>query len=195
MPENVNQTYNLHDCTIEERSKHTHTCQLFWYEYVTQWTDGKTVLDVGAGRGDGMDVIMTNADICIGIDPLPLNDRVDCGTIDSRYIVEDNIIENASIFDVVLAMDVIEHVEFDSLFLNHMYFLASDYIFFSTPNYNVHKCKNQYHMREYTPAELLHLIKGYNYRIFEADAKRNILEVHQLEADSKANDFGVLIKL
>lgn len=189
MPKNKNETYNLHDCSFDERSKHSHTCQLFWYEFVTQWTRDLDVLDVGAGRGDGVEVVEKTSKCCIGIDPLPMRSGIQKAKIE-EYVKWTNYKP-----DIAIAMDVIEHVENDKRFLTLLCEIAGKYVFFSTPNWNVHKCKNQFHVREYTPTELKQMLIGYNYRSFEADATRNIIEVEEIDDSSLANDFGVLIEL
>jgi 2-polyprenyl-3-methyl-5-hydroxy-6-metoxy-1,4-benzoquinol methylase len=187
MPRNKNKTRNLHDCSIEERAKHSHTCQLFWYEFVAKrWCVDRLTLDVGAGRGDGMEAIRKHG-ICAGIDPLPMGKRIQKNTL-SEFAPA-----NKGRYDFAVAMDVIEHVEEDVAFLNDLLDVAFYEVFFSTPNYNVHGCKNQFHIREYTPAELRNLLSGFSCRFFEADDSRIIKEVHEFELDSTANDFGILI--
>lgn len=190
MPRNKNSTKNLHDCSIEERSKHIHTCQLFWYEFIKKSCVEGTILDVGAGRGDGMEVIKTANNIVIGIDPLPVNNKVFKYDLIDWFYSEEYFNYD---YDLVLAIDVIEHVEDDEFFLKYLVRTSDDYIFFTTPNWNVHQCKNHFHLREYTPVELNYLIKDYDCRFFEADRFRKIAEVDYFKHNSTANDFGVLI--
>jgi hypothetical protein len=152
------------------------------------------VLDVGAGRGDGLELIeKAGAKCCIGIDPLPMHRNIVKMTL-AKY-------HNTSGYkpDICLAMDVIEHIEHPKAFIFQMMMTARELIFLTTPNYNVHKCKNQFHIREYTPLELTTLFEHLGIydkcKFFEADEKRNITEVKEIQDDSMAHDFGVLITL
>jgi 2-polyprenyl-3-methyl-5-hydroxy-6-metoxy-1,4-benzoquinol methylase len=54
-------------------------------------------------------------------------------------------------YDVVLCMDVLEHVEHDVSFLKKIDSLSKNTIVITTPNFNHSKCRNRYHCREYRP--------------------------------------------
>jgi SAM-dependent methyltransferase len=109
-----------------------------------------SVLDVGAGTGYGLEILAAaGAAPSFGIDPLPLRE----------YISPIPVAACASkSYDVVVACDVIEHVEDDRAFLADLLRVARKFVFLSTPNWNYSRAKNEYHAREYTPWELLDLV-------------------------------------
>lgn len=146
-----------------------------------------TVLDVGAADGNGMRIMRElGAAFVSGIDLLPLTSEVDCYDIQN--------IPPAS-YDVVTAMDVIEHVEEDLNFIDDMVRIAKFNVFFSTPNWNKSRCKNQYHVREYTPKELIDIVREFKTRFFLANDGWEIVECKLLKEDEQSSNFGVLIEL
>jgi hypothetical protein len=58
-------------------------------------------------------------------------------------------------FDVVTAIDVIEHVEDPAAFVLELKRIARQGIFVTTPNWTISRCTWPYHLREYTPRELV----------------------------------------
>ena len=63
--------------------------------------------------------------------------------------------------DTVLAIDVIEHIEDDIRFIEHLIRVAHYQILISTPNYTAGRCKWPYHVREYMPHELFKIFSKY----------------------------------
>ncbi len=193
MPRNKKPYKNLHDLTVDVRAGHIHGNQLHWYRAISKWITDKTVLDVGAARGDGMiEMMMGGAQLCYGIDPLPINSWVQKTTLDD-YFWDGGAKKNS--YDVIVAMDVVEHVEFDNLFIAQMIYLAKEYVFFTTPNWNKSHCSNPYHIREYTPKELSRLLHGLDYRLLKSGDNLNIEEITELKPDDSFGNFGVLIKV
>jgi SAM-dependent methyltransferase len=174
---------NLHDLSLDERRCQPDRCQEVWYRHFGKFVCGD-VLDVGAGSGYGMDILRESGATVTGIDPLPLREDITSEQIESF---------SAYSFDFVAAMDVIEHVEDDARFLAEMLRVARIGVCFSTPNYNVHKCKNKYHVREYTPIELRHLLRGLNAYYYTGDANRTITARAFVRDECMANDFGVWV--
>lgn len=123
--------------------------QAHWYKHLSTLVEGKTVLDAGAGVGYGLDILRGTAAEVEGFDLVSVTAAVKVGKIESYP---------TGSWDWVTALDVIEHVEADEEFLLHMLRVAREGVFFSTPNWNVSKAVNQFHVREYTPVELRDLI-------------------------------------
>lgn len=166
----------------EERTVH---CQQHWYEFVTDFICGKSVLDVGAGDGSGAQTMRRSALRVYAIDPAPVGEGV--------YPEALPTFADRS-FDVVTAMDVIEHVEDDIGFLSEMVRVSSGLVFLSTPNWNVSKCANKYHVREYTASEFRSLLASASgpacVEWFTSDAQH---KVRACAPEDAAENFGVLI--
>jgi SAM-dependent methyltransferase len=130
--------------------------QMGWYGFVAGRLDGEQVLDVGCGSGEGLKILTAHARSAMGID------------LDDRLRRPDVHVEIKSIadmpdksFDVVVCMDVIEHVVDDKAFVAELFRVARKAVFVTTPNYAMSRNRHPYHVREYTPAEFTHLFEGY----------------------------------
>lgn len=123
-----------------------------------------------------------------GIDPLPLHR--DILRADDAHL--DTLADGA--YQVVCAMDVIEHVEDDAAMLRRMLRVASEGVFISTPNWNHSKAEYEFHVREYTPAEMVSLLSGLTWTAWTADAECKIGECPDLlNAGEDAHNFGIWI--
>lgn len=121
--------------------------QLPWYEFVAKLVKGKTVLDVGCGLGKGLEILQRTSSKVVGQD---LDPRLERPGIIITPVEE--ILTNR--FDVVTAIDVIEHVKDDKNFVEQLCRIAREFIFLTTPNWTASRCQWPYHIREYTPKEL-----------------------------------------
>lgn len=104
----------------------------------------------------------------------------------------------ADAFDLVTAIDVIEHVEDDAEFLYQLTRVARCAVFLTTPNYNISKCTNAYHVREYTPEELGFLIEASGFRadaVWVSNAAPEIKQRPSILASEPWHNFGVLINV
>lgn len=124
--------------------------QYGWQELFGRLVQNSTVLDVGAGLG------LSRERLAAGGNKVTLQDVGPDLPVD----VHDDVakIESGS-YDVVTCFDVIEHVQDDRAFLNHLRRIARRLVVVTTPNFLVSKCVNPYHCREYTPAQLVELVK------------------------------------
>jgi hypothetical protein len=113
----------------------------FFFDLLIQ---GKTVLDVGAGLGKSKARIRHNR-VTTYEPALACRDKVDI------------YVPPTQPFEVVTAFEVLEHVEDDRGFLQMLDGLATQAIFFTTPNWHVAQCQSAQHYREYTPEELENL--------------------------------------
>lgn len=130
--------------------------QMGWYAFIADLVEGQSVLDVGCGSGEGLKVLSSRATYALGID------------LDERLRRPDVNVEIKSVadmpdksFDVVVSLDVIEHVEDDRAFLAELFRVARRAVFVTTPNYAMSFNRNPYHVREYTPREFGRLFDGY----------------------------------
>lgn len=166
----------------EQRTKNF---QAHWYDFLAEYVYGMSVLDVGAGSGYGASLLQAGSPTLVKcIDPEPLNALVSRETISN--------IESKS-FDVVAAVDVLEHVENDYAFLSDLLRVAKHLVFLSTPNWNVTKCTNVYHVREYTPLELSKFLFKFNvaYDAWTGDAECKISPIESL--NDASNNFGLIL--
>lgn len=146
MPRNIKEVQHMHLMTKEKRSDLPSGCQEIWYDLASTLVEAKdSILDVGAGDGNGLPQLRRTGREVKGIDLLPINDLVE----------DHNIQEIASeSWDCVLALDVIEHVEDDLEFFVHLLRVARKLVGIATPNWRCWGCTNPFHIREYTPEEL-----------------------------------------
>jgi 2-polyprenyl-3-methyl-5-hydroxy-6-metoxy-1,4-benzoquinol methylase len=126
-------------------------CQVGWHALAAERVRGLDILDVGAGLGFSRERLARTARRVRLQDPGP-----GLGT-DLSTPVEDLASGEA---EAVTAFDVLEHVEDDRGFVEHLLRLATRAVFLTTPNWRVSRAANRHHCREYTPAQLLALLDG-----------------------------------
>lgn len=127
-----------------------------WYEFAATVVDGQSVLDVGCGSGAGLKLLSSRAADALGID---LDARLQREDVDVRIQSISDVPDKS--FDVVVSMDVIEHVRDDRAFVADLFRVARKAVFVTTPNYAVSRNRHPYHVREYTPGEFERLFRGY----------------------------------
>jgi SAM-dependent methyltransferase len=126
-----------------------------WYTFVAGRIGGCTVLDVGCGSGEGLKALSARALDALGID---LDDRLDRPDVRVEIKPVQEVPDKS--FDVVVCLDVIEHIERDEAFIDHLFRVARTAVFVTTPNYTMSRNQNPYHVREYTPREFARLFAG-----------------------------------
>lgn len=187
MPEREGGYVQMELMPLEQRLAIDHQYQAHWYHHIAQFAAGKSILDVGAGTGYGIAILKEVASEVVGFDPLPAGQDVIAGDI-ADYATDS--------FDWVVALDVIEHVADDHTFYKHMKRVAREKLFISTPNWLVSRAHNEYHVREYTPNELLTLVMPNQYELWVSDWQNNILpRPDGFDGNEPMNNFGVLITL
>lgn len=131
--------------------------QFGWHLFVGNLYKNKRILDVGAGLGLSKSRLGVNGNSVTLQDPAP---SLPC---DITSPVED-IMDGS--FDVVTAFDVLEHVEKDVEFVAQLVRIAREKVVFTTPNYNISKNGNPCHVREYTPEQIVELVKPYKVEYY-----------------------------
>jgi SAM-dependent methyltransferase len=149
-PKRVRQTGDEHVMKGREPT------QMGWYAFASTLVAGQTVVDVGCGSGEGLKLLAAKAQRAVGID---LDERLMRRDLDIRITDISQLPDNS--FDVVVCIDVIEHVEDDEAFVKQLARVARRLLFVSTPNYAVHRNLHPYHVREYTPYEFKRLFSSY----------------------------------
>jgi hypothetical protein len=146
---------SFEDSTLSPSPDSRGDLQKDWHEYFARWLGDywltqHTHLDVGSGLGlirERYPNVRTQ-DIARGLD-------VD-------YVVP--VFDIRQTFDLVTCFDVIEHVIHENNFLESLCKIATEWLIITTPNWNVSKCANKYHVREYKPVELCALFDVCNER-------------------------------
>ena len=143
-----------------------------WYEFAATLVDGQSVLDVGCGSGVGLKLLSSRATDALGID---LDERLQREDVEVRIQSISDVPDKS--FDVVVSMDVIEHVQDDRAFVADLFRVARKAVFVTTPNYAVSRNRHPYHVREYTPGEFERLFRGYGHLELYAGSARGFERV------------------
>lgn len=128
--------------------------QLGWYRYAASLVANRSVLDVGCGLGKGLDILRTYAREARGQDLDPRLARPDVVIGPVADIIDKSV-------DFVVSIDVIEHIEDDSMFLRELSRIAREGIFLTTPLLVRGRDIWPYHVREYKFTEFVDLTRRY----------------------------------
>jgi SAM-dependent methyltransferase len=143
--------------------------QLPWYEFASQFVQGKSVLDAGCGLGEGLKILQRAAREAIGQDLDPRLERADIMVKPLQEIPSKS-------YDVVTSIDVVEHVEQDKDFIAQLCRIARDAVFVTTPNWTITRCQWPYHLREYTPKQLETLLEPYgSVQLFKGNSSGSVV--------------------
>jgi len=125
-----------------------------WYQWFGEMSKDKTILDVGAGMGEGMKVLKeAGAKEVFGYE---VDRRL---SYDRLWINESLKPYPSKSVDVVTCVDVIEHCVKDLELMNEMKRIAREKVYITTPNFTRSKCGNHAHCREYTMAQFMNFFK------------------------------------
>lgn len=129
---------------------------------------GWLVLDVAAGEGYGAEVLGTAGARVVGVDlDADAVTRAARAHPRARFAVMDGarLALGASVFDLVVSQDTLEHVAADAGFVREMarVLKPGGRLVVFTPHAPVHTLRpaNPFHLREYSPQSLLALLGGH----------------------------------
>ena len=191
MPRNPVEPRRMELLTLEERLAQPRRCQEHWYALAGSLLRGKSVLDVGAGTGEGLAMLRACGCDARGIDPLPAGEGV------ARF----DVVQLADkTWDAVTCMDVIEHVEDDAGLLREMLRVARDSVFISTPLFTTMRPIGEFHVREYAPPELAALLNGLTYQIWsiaeaQTGRERHVFSCDRLENRPHDIAWGIMVEV
>ena len=144
------------------------------YHKLTEYELGQYVLDIACGSGYGTSFISTLADRVLGVDQSEttiLENRAkfsSCVNLKFETANAEKLSLSSDLFNSVVSFETIEHLHNPEAFLGEVQrvLLAGGLFFLSTPNALITKPingvpKNPYHIKEYTPEELLSLLTQY----------------------------------
>lgn len=124
-----------------------------WYEWFGQKFAGSSFLDVGVGLGGGMKILRKYSDAVIGFEVDPRMARQDVVIREDLTRFKDNA------YDVVICVDVIEHVVEDLILFRDMKRIARKAVCITTPNATRTKAQLVTHCREYTIAQFANVFQ------------------------------------
>ena len=187
VPKNEKTPERLEELSVADRQAYVYKYQEHWYLLGGMLCNGVDVLDVGSGTGYGLPIYWSGgAKEVLGIDLLPASETV-------QKLPLTNL-RDAS-FDLVSCFDVIEHVEDDRAFLQELLRVSKACVLLTTPNWNVWKCVNRFHVREYNPEELKELLAGQQYCLWTCGKDRVASPVRPIADPDEADaSFGVLLR-
>ncbi len=122
--------------------------QIGWHNYFGDLIRNSSILDVGAGLGFSRERLSRNNNKVTLQDVFP---GASVDIFDDIWKIPDKS------YDVVTAFDVLEHIVDDVSFLDDLKRIARKKVVITTPNRLVFNCKNRYHIREYSPNELMEI--------------------------------------
>lgn len=156
-----------------------------WYEWFGSLSEGKSILDVGAGICEGMKVLDKYSPEVRGIDVderlLKLDPRLSMKTLDE--------IPDKSV-DIITCVDVIEHIVEDVKLMNNMKRVVRDAIFITTPCYARSRCGNIAHCREYTIPQFMNFFKPTEIWSASPDGKVHLTKVLSRKGNVIRNHSG-----
>jgi len=193
MPDRTGGFTPIESLPLDERLAIDRDWQAHWYRHIGQLAAPRSVFDAGAGTGYGLSILRA-----AGCAQVAGFDVVDIGPEVVKASIADY---GRGSWDWVIAVDVIEHIQNDKLFLENLLRVAREGVFITTPNWNVSQAENVYHVREYTPLELQELIestiradRASSYRIWVSNHKLEITTREVFDAAETWHNHGVLIE-
>lgn len=156
-----------------------------WYKWFGEMSQDKTILDVGSGTGEGMQVLKdAGAREVFGFEVdirlAGMYDRLWIDTSGSLKAYPTNAV------DVITCVDVLEHCVYDLEMMNEMKRIAREFIYVTTPNYTRSMCGNVTHCREYTIAQFMNFFKPTQIYSASPDGK-----VHKTKLLHKLNHVTI----
>ncbi|MBL7057836.1 class I SAM-dependent methyltransferase [Patescibacteria group bacterium] len=157
------------DINDESVSTLTYDEHIARYIFACSLVKGKIVLDIACGTGYGAQILAKNgAKKVIGVD-------IDQKTVDiasslNKYSSVEYKHGNAiklefasKSVDFITSFETIEHVDKVDNYLSELKRVLTNngLVLISTPNIEISKCKNPYHLKEYTKQEFSNLVKRY----------------------------------
>jgi SAM-dependent methyltransferase len=163
------------------------------YVLATNYVTGN-LLEVGCGEGRGIDWLLPKISHYSAIDKIApavdeLRKKYPQGNFTSGNIPPLSGYADST-FDSIVSFQVIEHIQDDRLFLKeiHRVLRPGGRALITTPNRPMSLSRNPWHIREYTPAELTILAKGFFSQVEMKGIAGNKKVMEYYERNKKAVD-------
>lgn len=168
-------THEIYELKVD----HSNASRLYEYHLAKNFIKaGDTVLDFGCNAGTGIDVIYNNACHFYGIDVVPGLQQVfrekyrDKPNVHLKIVKEGELFDKTEMFDVVLALNIIEHLDDPHHYLRELKRVTKPggRIILTTVNRNLRllpwqKPWNPYHVTEFSPVGLRKLLEKHYSKI------------------------------
>jgi len=136
------------------------------YELAKEFVDSKTVLEIASGSGYGSSILAkSGAKKVIAMDVSQeaidmAQEKYGHEKINFKLGDAENIDFEDNFFDVIVSFETVEHLKNPSKFISELKRVLSDdgLVLISTPNKDVFKEKNPYHLKEFTKDEFSDLL-------------------------------------
>jgi 2-polyprenyl-3-methyl-5-hydroxy-6-metoxy-1,4-benzoquinol methylase len=165
------------------------------YMEVTKYTNEKKVLDLGCGCGYGSNLISLNAKSVDAIDNCREaieyakenwnNDNI-------KYINSDVIkINKNKKYDVVVALEIIEHIKDYILLLNKLASITKEKIIISVPHSTQPISVSKWHFKHFQIGELNNILEGLDFTIdyIQLRGRVGARYVYCVATKNKSNDI------
>jgi len=161
-----------------------------------------TVLEIGSGEGYGMIELAPKSEHYIAIDKYETLISDELKESNNITFIQSEIpplkeIENNSV-DFVVSFQVIEHIKNDELFLQeiHRVLKPGGKAILTTPNIMMSLTRSPWHIREYTPEQMVEILKSSfdNYELKGVFGNDKVMDYHKKnkEAVRKITRFDIL---
>lgn len=140
-------------CGGNSIGEHRGSTQMGWYNWIARECINRTVLDVGCGLGNGLKhLVQAPGSKVYGVDEDPNL----CEVVENYICGLSNV---AGRYDIVLSVDVIEHVINDIEFFNKLKSITLKKLYIITPNFSRSLARNPAHCRELTISQFVNTFK------------------------------------
>lgn len=180
-------------CGEKSLSQHRGANQLGWYNWIARECMNSTVLDVGCGIGEGLKLLSQSP--CSYVTGVDIDDNLK-GVI-NNYICGIENIPYGTKYDLVVSVDVIEHIIDDITFLNKLKSLAKRKLYVTTPNFSRSYARNIAHCRELTISQFINIYEPDELWVASPDGWFNLTclikgnKGKQYPLDKTWNDYSV----
>lgn len=149
-----------------------------WYDWIGRQNKGKKFLDIGAGLCSGMEILEKHGET----HGYEVDSRLS-GRHQNLTIGESLACYTSKSFDVVTAIDVIEHVVEDVPFMAELKRISRQKVYVTTPNFTRSRCGNIAHCREYSMAQFQNVFQPDQIWSGSPDGKVHITHVLQKKGE------------
>jgi len=150
----INRTDGFRDLAITPGVAGREPCQGFWHDWISGWTKGNTVLDVGSGVSSLKEDLLARG-------ALTVTTQDPCGwcPVDEHHTLEEMARWRES-WGIVTSTDVLEHIVDYGRWVRALVQLANKYVIITTPGVAVTHNVNVNHYHEFMPNEVVQLFEA-----------------------------------
>ena len=150
----INRTEGFRDLAVTPGVAGREPCQGFWHDWISGFTKGLSVLDVGSGVSTLKDDLMAR-----GARSVTTQDPCTDCPVDEHRTVEE-LAWASERWDVVTSTDVLEHIVDYGRWARALVQLATRYVIITTPGEAMTHNVNVNHYHEFLPNEVVQLFEA-----------------------------------